>query len=256
MALVFGFGSRAYGQDAKQIVQQAVATELAANDTDHTHWLYFEVDRKPKSTVKQWVAETEKGYLCRAVEENGRKLSTAEQQQRMDHFGRDSEAQVKQRKAAQEDERQATELLKLLPEAFEWTRTGTQGTDTTLHFKPRASFHAPNREARVFAAMEGDMAVDQNQHRIVSLQGRLIHDVKFGGGFLGSLEAGGSFQVERREVGDGHWQITETHVHIQGHALLFKSISEQEDDVKSKFRQLGDDVSFERAKTELLGLGQ
>ena len=108
----------------------------------------------------------------------------------------------------------------------------------------------------MFAGMEGDMAVDDKQHRIVSLQGRLIHDVKFGGGFLGNLEAGGSFKVERREVGDGHWQITETHVHIQGHALLFKSISEQEDDVKSKFKQLGDDVSFDRAKKELLGLGQ
>jgi len=62
--------------------------------------------------------------------------------------------------------------------------------------------------------------------------------------------------VERREVGDGHWQITETHVHIQGHALLFKSISEQEDDEKSKFRQIGEDVSFEQVEKQLLGLGQ
>jgi len=57
-------------------------------------------------------------------------------------------------------------------------------------------------------------------------------------------------------VGDGHWQITETHVHIQGHALLFKSISEQEDDEKSKFRQIGEDVSFEQVEKQLLGLGQ
>jgi hypothetical protein len=256
LALVLGVGCGAHCQDAKQLVQEAVTTELAANDADHTRWLYFEMDRKPKATVKQWVAETEKGYLCRVVEENSRILSAAEQQQRMDHFGKDSDAQTKQRKAAREDERRAVELLKLLPQAFKWTRTGTRGEDTILHFKPLASFHAPNREARVFAAMEGDMAVDEKQHRIVSLQGRLIHDVKFGGGLLGNLEAGGSFQVERREVGDGHWQITETHVHIQGHALLFKSISEQEDDERSKFREIGDDVSFEQVEKQLLGLGQ
>src|ERR1700724_712757 len=73
LALVLGVGCGAHCQDARQIVQQAVATELAANDADHSRWLYFEVDRKPKATVKQWVAETEKGYLCRVVEENERK---------------------------------------------------------------------------------------------------------------------------------------------------------------------------------------
>jgi len=185
IALALGADCLAHGQDAKQLVQQAVTTELAANDADHSRWLYFEVDRKPKATVKQWVAETEKGYLCRVEEENSRVLSAAEQQQQMDRFGRDTEAQAKQRKAAHEDERRATELLKLLPQAFEWSATGTRGSDTILHFRPLASFHAPNREARVFAAMEGDMAVDDKQHRIVSLQGRLIHDVKFWGRITG-----------------------------------------------------------------------
>src|ERR1700731_4442086 len=55
VALVLGVGCRAHGQDAKQLVQEAVTTELAANDGDHTRWLYFEVDRKPRATVKQWV---------------------------------------------------------------------------------------------------------------------------------------------------------------------------------------------------------
>jgi hypothetical protein len=66
------------------------------------------------------------------------------------------------------------------------------------------------------------------------------------------MEAGGTFEVERRETGKGEWQITETHVHIQGHALLFKSISEQEDDEKSKFRRLPDNISIADAEKELL----
>jgi hypothetical protein len=86
----------------------------------------------------------------------------------------------------------------------------------------------------------------------VSLKGRLIHDVKFGGGVLGNLKSGGTFDVERREVGSGIWQITETHVHITGHALLFKSISEQEDDEKSTFRQLPPETNFEQAENALL----
>jgi hypothetical protein len=107
-------------------------------------------------------------------------------------------------------------------------------------------------ESRVFAAMEGDMTVDAKQHRIVSLKGRLIHDVKILGGLLGGLDAGGTFDVERRQTGMTVWQITETHVHIQGHVLIFKNISEEEDDVKTNFKQIPADVTLEQAENELL----
>jgi hypothetical protein len=139
-----------------------------------------------------------------------------------------------------------------LPNAFLWTDAGEKNGNRILHFKPDAKFDPPNREAKVFAAMEGDMAVDRAEHRIVSLKGHLVRDVRFGGGLFATLKAGGTFDVERRQTGGGIWQITETHVHIDGHALLFKSIAEQEDDVKSKFRQLSNDVSLEQAEEELL----
>jgi hypothetical protein len=80
----------------------------------------------------------------------------------------------------------------------------------------------------------------------------LTHDVKFLGGLLADLQGGGTFDVERRQTGGGEWQITETHVHIQGHALLFKSISEQEDDQKSKFTLLPADISLPDAEQQLL----
>ena len=121
-----------------------------------------------------------------------------------------------------------------------------------LHFKPDPQFRPPDMEARVFAAMEGDMAIDREQHRIVSLKGRMIRDVKIGYGLLGELKAGGAFDVERRELSPHLWQITETHVHIQGHALIFKTISEEEDDVKSHFVQLAATTSLEQAQTQLL----
>ena len=121
-----------------------------------------------------------------------------------------------------------------------------------MHFKPDPNFNPPNHEARVFAAMEGDMVVDTSQFRIASLKGHLIHDVKFGFGILGELEAGGTFDVERREIGHHEWQITESHIHVQGHELLFKNISEQEDDVKSKFKRLPEHLSLRAAEQRLL----
>jgi hypothetical protein len=242
----------AIAQDAKQIVQQAVKTELAADAADCSRWLYFEIDRKPNLAVEQWAAQTSEGDLHRVLKENGRELSESEQRGQMENFARDTAAQEKQRKSGQHDDRQATEMLNLLPQAFIWKKAGEQGDDTILEFTPDPHFRPPDYQSRVFAAMKGEMTVDNAQHRIVSLKGRLIRDVKFGYGLLGELSAGGTFDVERREIGKGVWQITETHVHISGHALLFKSISDQEDDVKSRFDELPGNISFADAENRLM----
>ena len=244
-----------HAEDAKQFVQRAVQTELAADRDDHSHWIYFETDRKPGHDVKQWVAETREGTLRRVIEMNGQPVPETDQRTKMDGYLHDSSARSKQRKNEQHDDEQATEMLKLLPDAFIWTNRGVRGDVTLLHFRPDPQFRPPDLEARVFAAMEGDMQVDTGQLRIVSLKGRLIQDVKIAGGLLGSLNAGGTFQVERRQTAKSIWQITESHIHIQGHVLIFKTISEQEDDLKTDFTQLAGDTSLQQAEAKLLAAG-
>lgn len=239
-------------QDIRQFVQQTVNNELAKDEADHSRWLYFESDDKRDHSVKQWVADTADGSLKRVIQMDGDTYSPNEQRHLIEAFLADSEAQSKQRKGEEHDDKEATEMLELLPKAFLWTSEGEKGSNTVLHFKPDPSFHPPDMEARVFAAMEGEMLVDTREHRIASLKGKMIQDVKILGGLLGSLDAGGTFDVERRQTGGRVWQITETHVHIQGHALLFRTISEQEDDVKTDFRQLPGDITMQQAKNGLI----
>ena len=242
----------ARADDVKQFVQQAVQVELAKDRDDHSLWIYFETDRKDGHNVKQWVADTRDGSVHRVLELNGEPVPEPEQRRKMDNYIHDPSARAKQHKSEQHDDEQAAEMLNMLPRAFVWTREGEKDHCTILHFRPDPQFRPPDFETKVFAAMEGDMAVDNQQHRIASLKGRLIHDVKIAGGWLGSLYAGGTFDVERRQTGQGIWQITETHVHIQGHALIFKSISEQEDDVKTEFKELPGNTSLEQAEGQLL----
>ncbi len=230
-------------QSDREYVEQAVRTELAADAADHTRWLYYDHDQTPGNDIRQWIAETNIGDIKRVLQLNGSNLSKDEQQRRMHSFIGNVSAQQKQRKAGQQDDRQAADMLRMLPKAFLWKKTGERDGVTILHFKPDPDFNPPTKESRVFAAMEGDMAVNNAQHRIASIKGRMIHDVKFWGGLLGSINAGGTFAVERRETGDHVWQITETHVHIEGRALLFKNISTQEDDQKTKFKQLAGNLS-------------
>lgn len=239
-------------QNVAQFVQKAVDNESQKDANDHSHWLYLEGDQKPGRFVRQWVAETSNGSLRRVVQLDGQKFTPAQQEQRVDAFLANPGLQAKQRKSEAHDDREAAEMLNLLPHAFLWTRVGEKDGDVLLHFKPNPNFRPPDLESKVFAAMEGDMRVNQQAMRIASIKGKLIQNVKIFGGIFGQLDAGGTFDVERRETGGGVWQITETHVHIQGHALIFKTISEEEDDVKWDFKQLPAQITMQQAKKELM----
>jgi hypothetical protein len=251
VVLLSGF-SLLKAQDAKQIVQQAVNSELAADQNDHSRWIYYEIDRKPGNTVVQWVAQSGKGDVVRVLRRNGRQIPVDQQRRTAEKFVHDPNAQARQRRAGQHDDQRAESMLKLLPVAFLWTETNKSDRTTTFHFRPNPNFRPPSREARVFSAMEGDMTIENAHHRIQELKGAMIHEVDFGWGLLGKLEKGGTFSVERSEVGPGIWDITATHVHIQGHALIFKSISEQEDDDKSSFSREPDNVTLEQAATAVM----
>lgn len=254
--LLAGPWCAAQAQTAKQLVQRAVNAELAADQSDHSCWIYYEVDRKPSISVEQWVAEARNVSVLRVVRMNGRAIPMAAQRRKVEAFVHSSSAQAKQRQGNQHDDKEAESMLKTLPVAFIWTVTSHNQWTTTFFFKPDPKFHPPSREARVFGAMEGEMTVNNAQQRIQELKGRLIHDVDFGWGLLGKLNAGGSFEVQRREIGKGLWDIAETHVHIQGHALIFKSISENEDDVKTSWQREPDNVTLQQAADAVLKEGQ
>jgi hypothetical protein len=223
-------------QTAQQVVQQVVSTELEADQNDHSNWIYLEEDKKPKVDVLQLVATTQKGDVQRILEKDGEKFPESRQRDQIEFFLHDTRAQNKQVSETNHDLRQIDDLLKLLPSAFLWTQTDSTGTTTSFRFQPDPKFRPPTREARVFSNMTGDLTVDNQQHRIRSMTGHLTRDVTFGGGILGRLKADSSFSLSQEQVGPSLWQLTAIHVHLVGNALLFKSVSLQQDDERSKFR--------------------
>jgi hypothetical protein len=227
----------AHAQTPQQIIQQVVDTERAENKNDHSHWIYLDHSVKPKEQLLCWVATTPQGNVDRILVKDGRELVEPEQQTQIQKFLHDPHAQKKQMAENAHDYQQIDDILRLLPEGFIWTVLQTTPEETTLHFVPNPSFHPPTHEARVFAAATGDLVADNRQHRVRSVHGRLLHDVTFGGGLLGRLKQGGSFAIEQQQVAPSLWQLTLIHIHLEGNALLFKSISFQEDDDRSRFTQ-------------------
>jgi hypothetical protein len=97
--------------------------------------------------------------------------------------------------------------------------------------------------------MTGDLVVDNQQHRIRSMSGHLIHNVVFGGGILGRLKENSFFSLEQAQVGQDLWELTAIHVHLVGNALLFKSVSLQQDDERSRFEPAPPAVTLDQAAT-------
>jgi hypothetical protein len=224
--------------EALAVVRSAVAAEMHANDTDKSNWMYRDEDDEGGRRSTYNAIETPQGELRRLIALNGKPLSPAadqEEQERIRHYLRDSSEQAHNRKGAAHDDAQAAELLNMLPEAFVWSIAGQDAENITLDFRPNPAFNPPDTQSRVLGAMGGQMVVDRKGQRIRTLRGKLLKEIVFGLAFFGKLDQGGTFDVERRMVGSGHWQITETHVHIGGHALFFKSIGSQQDEVKTNW---------------------
>ena len=235
-------------QDARALIRQAVNTELAANDHDRSRWRYRD-DEQDKKTVSI-VVETDAGSVKRLMMRDGRPLTAEEataEDQRIQAFVRDPSKIAKQRKDGASDDESARQLLQMLPEAFEWKVARATESEDTLEFSPRPGFNPSNMQARVLSTMAGEVVVDRRQHRMKTLSGRLTQDVTIGYGLLGRLKEGGTFRVERREVKPGLWQIVETHVHIDGKALLFKQIGQQQDEIQSDFTQVPGGATMEQA---------
>jgi hypothetical protein len=172
---------------ATDIVAEAVRAELAADQNDHSHWRYRDEQKQLDDSISI-VVQTELGSVKRLIA--------------------DSSQLAKQRKDGAQDGRSARELLNMLPTAFLWRIEGEDTETLKLHFEPNPAFQPPSLQARVLGAMNGELVVDKQQHRIETISGRLTRDVTFGFGFLGRLHAGGTFRVERRQVAPTLWQIT------------------------------------------------
>ena len=242
----------AYGQgnDARSFVRSIVANELRADADDHSKWMYLDDNKVSDGHTVKIVIQTAQGDLSKTLKKNDRALTPDEQkadERKIDDFVNDASVREKQKHSEEQDSEKAAALTKLLPDAFLWSITGRKGALTTLSFTPDPKFNPPDRESRVFAAMEGIMVVHTPQKRIQQLKGQLTHDVTFGYGLLGKLEKGGTFEIERHQLKPGIWAITQTHIHIHGHALIFKSISEEQDEMTSHYHPTPSGLSLEDA---------
>ncbi len=237
------------------LVKAVIRGELQIQDVSEARWKY-QLDKEidGKQEIRE-VVETKSGSLDRLLALAGRPLTDAQQRdetERILRLSHSPEAQHKLEQNHRKDVAQWNAFLQMIPDAFLFEYAPESGGLTKLIFKPNPHFQPSSREGKVLHEMAGDIWVDAKQQRLVSINGQLTNEVKFGGGLLGHLEKGGEFRLKRTEIAPGHWEVVEIVVNMRGKALLFKTISVQQKEVHSNFEPVPDDLSLSNAAGILL----
>ncbi len=200
------------------------------------------------------VIETKEGELHRLISIDGKALSEEQQKsehERIEKVANDPDEIAKRQKDQNSDSDQSEHMLAVLPNAMIASYGGRRGALIAVNLTPNPRYHPTSHETEVFHAMAGKVWVNGKENRLAEIDGHLIKRVEFGGGLLGHLERGGQFHVTQSEVQPGHWEITALHIHMRGKALFFKSIGVQEDETRSDFQRVPDDITLAQAAEKL-----
>lgn len=237
------------------LVKAVIRTELNTPYATEVRWKYLldkEVDGKQETRE---VVETKSGSLDRLIATAGKPLSDAQQRdeaERILRLSRNPEEQRKLEKKRRKDVAQCNAFLQLIPDAFLFEYAGKAGDLVKIIFKSNPHFEPPSREAQVLHEMAGEMWLDTQQQRLVSINGQLMNEVKFAAGLLGHLEKGGQFTIKRTEIVSGQGELTEMAVNMRGKVLVFKTISVQQKELHGNFERVPDDLNLPDAAQLLL----
>ncbi len=229
-----------------ELMRAVIANELKPT-SDANHWMYeVEKDEDGQKQSKE-VAQTREGSLERLIATDGHILSSGKQQEeaiRIENLLKNPQERQRQEELRKKDAKECEAFLRMIPDSLLFTYQGQEGPFVKLSFKPNPSFQPSSRAAHVLHAMEGQILVQANEQRLAAISGRLVEEVKFGGGLLGHLEKGGTFSVRRAALGPAQWMLVAMDVNIKGKALFFKNIAVQQKEYRRNFRKLPDDLTL------------
>lgn len=234
-----------------ELVRRVVAHELKADSEDRTHWMYRDVANLPAPAKEQTVVETANGNLTCLDEVGSRPLTSEERRAEADRihdFVADASAQRRAIKASSADDEKTARLFAILPDAFLFKVVDRRGDTVKLSFEPNPAFRTHSMEELVLHRMSGFILVNTREDRLVEIAGTLTHGVEFGGGLLGHLDPGGTFDVQLVEVARDVWRVSRLKVNMRGKVLFFKTVGDQEDETRRDFHQVPDSISLTQAE--------
>ncbi len=234
------------------VVATMAANEVAARKQE-TRFSYFAEERSTRTGGHLWkekVVETQDGSLHRLLAVDGRPLSVAEAKAEADRIAglvNDPSAFQRLNAAHTDDESHAAQLLQLLPRAFLLAPDGEESGCTRFSFRPNPAFQPSTYEERAIHAMGGTVSVKEPKDRLCRLDATILQPVEFGYGFLGRIDQGGQFILQRRPVDERNWKSELIVVHVDGKILMLKSLTREQDTYRTDIQVIPQHLSLAQA---------
>jgi hypothetical protein len=224
-------------ESAGQLIRETIYNELQDHN-NHGYWRYWIQQRIQNDIRLEEQVETTDGPISRLVQTNGHPpddQARDEERARLEHLVNSPQEQSSHRKDYMDDQKHVAMIMALLPEAYIFEYAGQEGDCHHLRFRPSPDYSPHTVEARIVHAMAGDLWIDARMKRLSRLEGHLDENVDWGFGLLGRLDKGGSFRVERVQVSPTEWKTRRLELHLSGHAVLFKTIGRDTNEVRGGF---------------------
>jgi len=249
LSLMAGALAQTGGQSATQLVKDVAYNELQ-DRLQQRKYMYRVEKREPTQTLTMVQVETSTAPIYRVIAINGAPVN-AEQRQQDDRRIRallsDSGQQNKLSEQYRHDEQKLEDLMRMMPDAFLYDFDGMDGKLIRLKFRPNPAYKPPDYETRVVHSLAGAILIDPKEKRLVRLTGQIVDQVKFGFGILGHIDTGGTFEVERTQVAPSQWKTSLLHIQMTGRMILFKTVSKQQHEVRSDFREVPGNLTLAQA---------
>ena len=238
---------------ASELVGAVVANELTDRE-QLLKWICVIEKRAGKETLTEEQVETQDGPLYRLLAIDGAALSPEQRQQddaRISRLMKDPSPLQKLKQAQNDDEVKLQKLLSLMPNAFLYDYAGVEANLVRVKFRPNPGYSPSSYEERVIHNLAGTMLIDAERKRMTKVAGQLVNRVEFGYGLLGRVDSG-TVELGRVEVGPLQWKTAFINIHFSGRVALFKSISKDQYERRSDFREVASDLSLSDAKDLLV----
>jgi hypothetical protein len=240
-----------------EIVRRAVRNEIASNQASGAHFTFKDEKHTPQLSQTKLMVETNDATAGLLIMQNGHPLTPQQrhaEDARLANYAQSPQDLSKKKKQEKEDTEHTERILKALPDAFLYTRDGTQagrqglgapGDELVrLNFRPNPNYNPPTHVEQVLTGMSGHLLIDTTENRIAEIDGTLSKEVEFGWGILGHLDPGGRFLVQQADVGEHTWEVTHMQLSFTGKVLFFKKISMHSNDIFSDFRPVPHNLTF------------
>jgi hypothetical protein len=238
---------------ASDLVKAVVANELTDRE-QLLKWIWVIEKRAGKETLTEEQVETRDGPLFRLLAIDGTALTPGQREQDDARIGRlmkDPSSLQKLKQAEGDDELKLQKMLSLMPNAFLYDYDGAGETVVRVKFRPNPEYTAATYEARVIHSLAGTILIDPERKRMRKIACTLVNRVEFGYGLLGRIDSG-TVELERVEVGTLQWKTAFINIHFSGRVAFFKTISKDQYERRSDFREVASDLSLSDGKELLL----